>query len=273
MDYPKLNSIFSNLASLNRYTYMSKIALITGATSGIGAATSHLLAANGFDLILTGRRNKRLVELEHELATKYKAKCLLLCFDVRKLEQVQTALDSLAENWKAVDVLINNAGLAVGLDTVDNGEIDDWERMIDTNVKGLLYVSRKVTPWMKERKTGHIINISSIAGKESYPMGGVYCGTKHAVQAISHAMRIELLPYGIKVGTIAPGMVDTEFSNVRFKGDDERAKGVYKGMTPLSPKDIAETILFMITRPAHVNIDDLLIMPTAQGSARDVFRT
>ncbi len=251
---------------------MPKIALITGATSGIGAATSHLLASNGFDLILTGRRNKRLVEQEHELSSKYKVKCLLLCFDVRKLAQVQTALDSLPENWKAIDVLINNAGLAVGMDTVDNGEIDDWERMIDTNVKGLLYMCRKITPWMKERKKGHIINISSLAGKEAYPMGGVYCGTKHAVQAISHAMRIELLPYGIKVGTIAPGMVDTEFSNVRFKGDDERAKGVYKGMTPLSPDDIAETILFLITRPAHVNIDDVLIMPTAQGSARDVYR-
>jgi 3-hydroxy acid dehydrogenase / malonic semialdehyde reductase len=252
---------------------MPKIALITGATSGIGAATSHILASNGFDLILTGRRNKRLVEQERELSSKYKVKCLLLCFDIRKLEQVQTALDSLPDNWKAIDVLVNNAGLAVGLDTVDNGEIDDWERMIDTNIKGLLYMSRKVTPWMKERKKGHIINISSLAGKEAYPMGAVYCGTKHAVQAISHAMRIELLPFGIKVGTIAPGMVDTEFSNVRFKGDDERAKGVYKGMTPLSPDDIAETILFLITRPAHVNIDDVLIMPTAQGSARDVYRS
>jgi len=251
---------------------MSKIALITGATSGIGAATSHLLAANGFDLILTGRRNKRLVELEHELASKYKAKCLLLCFDVTKPEQVQSSLESLTENWKAVDVLINNAGLAVGMDTVDNGEIEDWERMIDTNVKGLLYVTRTVTPWMKKRKSGHIINISSLAGKEAYPMGGVYCGTKHAVQAISHAMRIELLPFGIKVGTVAPGMVDTEFSHVRFKGDDTRAKSVYNGLTPLSPIDVAETILFLITRPAHVNIDDVLIMPTAQGSARDVFR-
>jgi len=251
---------------------MSKIALITGATSGIGAASSHLLAANGFDLILTGRRNKRLVELERVLASKYKAKCLLLCFDVTKPEQVQSSLESLTENWKAIDVLINNAGLAVGMDTVDNGEIEDWERMIDTNVKGLLYVTRTVTPWMKKRKSGHIINISSLAGKEAYPMGGVYCGTKHAVQAISHAMRIELLPFGVKVGTVAPGMVDTEFSNVRFKGDDTRAKNVYNGLTPLSPFDVAETILFLITRPAHVNIDDVLIMPTAQGSARDVFR-
>lgn len=251
---------------------MSKIALITGATSGIGAATSNLLAANGFDLILTGRRNKRLVELERDLMSKYKIQCLLLCFDVRKLEQVQMALDSLPENWKAVDVLINNAGLAVGMDTLDSGEIDDWERMIDTNVKGLLYITRTVTPWMKKRKSGQIINISSLAGKESYPMGAVYCGTKHAVQAISHAMRIELLPFGIRVSTVAPGMVDTEFSKVRFKGDEERAKSVYKGFTPLSPVDVAETILFLIMRPAHVNIDDLLIMPTAQGSARDVFR-
>jgi len=188
------------------------------------------------------------------------------------LEQVQMALDSLPENWKAVDVLINNAGLAVGMDTLDSGEIDDWERMIDTNVKGLLYITRTVTPWMKKRKSGQIINISSLAGKESYPMGAVYCGTKHAVQAISHAMRIELLPFGIRVSTVAPGMVDTEFSKVRFKGDEERAKSVYKGFTPLSPVDVAETILFLIMRPAHVNIDDLLIMPTAQGSARDVFR-
>ena len=251
---------------------MSKIALITGATSGIGAATSHLLAANGYDLILTGRRNKRLVALEHELTSRYKIKCLLLCFDVRDLEQVQRALNSLTDNWKDVDLLINNAGLAVGLDTVDNGEIEDWERMIDTNIKGLLYMTRTVAPWMKERKKGHIINISSIAGKEAYPMGGVYCGTKHAVEAITHSMRIELLPYGIKVGVIAPGMVDTEFSIVRFKGDDARAKNVYQGFTPLSPVDIAETILFLITRPPHVNIDDVLIMPTAQGSARDVFR-
>jgi NADP-dependent 3-hydroxy acid dehydrogenase YdfG len=251
---------------------MSKIALITGATSGIGAASSHLLAANGFDLILTGRRNKRLVELERELASKFKVKCLLLCFDVTKQEQVQSSLESLPGNWKAIDVLINNAGLAVGLDTVDNGEIEDWERMIDTNVKGLLYVTRTVTPWMKQRKSGHIINISSLAGKEAYPMGGVYCGTKHAVQAISHAMRIELLPFGIKVGTVAPGMVDTEFSQVRFKGDAARAKSVYNGFTPLSPVDVAETILFLITRPVHVNIDDVLIMPTAQGSARDIYR-
>lgn len=251
---------------------MSKIALITGATSGIGAATSHLLASHGYDLILTGRRNKRLVELEHELASKFKVKCLLLCFDVRNLEQVQMALDSLPENWKNVDVLINNAGLAVGMDTVDNGEIEDWERMIDTNIKGLLYMTRTVTPWMKARKKGHIINISSLAGKEAYPMGGVYCGTKHAVQAITHSMRIELLPYGIRVGAIAPGMVDTEFSNVRFKGDDARAKSVYQGFSPLSPVDVADTILFLITRPPHVNIDDLLIMPTAQGSARDVYR-
>lgn len=251
---------------------MSKIALITGTTSGIGAATAHLLAENGYDLILTGRRNKRLVELENVLATKYKAKCLLLCFDITKLEQVQSSLDSLPANWKAIDVLINNAGLAVGLDTVDNGEFEDWDRMIDTNVKGLLYVCRTVVPWMKARKSGHIINISSLAGKEAYPMGGVYCGTKHAVEAITQAMRVELLPFGVKVGSIAPGMVDTEFSNVRFKGDNERAKNVYKGVTPLSPADVAETILFVITRPAHVNIGDMLILATAQGSARDVHR-
>ncbi|MCE1199464.1 MAG: SDR family NAD(P)-dependent oxidoreductase [Marinilabiliales bacterium] len=251
---------------------MSKIALITGATSGIGAATARLLAANGYDLILTGRRNRRLVDLEHEINANHKVRCLLLCFDVTDPEQVSASLNSLISGWKEVDVLINNAGLAVGLDTVDNGEVEDWERMINTNVKGLLYVTRIVTPWMKARKSGHIIHLSSIAGKEAYPNGGVYCATKHAVQAIAHAQRIELLPFGIKVSSIAPGMVDTEFSNVRFKGDHEKAKTVYKGVTPLYATDIAETILFMITRPPHVNIDDLLIMPTAQGSARDVYR-
>lgn len=251
---------------------MVKIALITGATSGIGKATAQTFAANGYDLIITGRRQDRLDELNNLLKKDYKIDTLSLCFDVRSLEQVQTAINSLSGKWKNIDILINNAGLAVGLEPVHAGLTDDWERMIDTNVKGLLYVSKMVSPLMIERRTGHIINISSVAGRESYANGAAYCGTKYAVQAITKAMRLELLPYAIKVSTIAPGMVETEFSVVRFKGDQQRADSVYKGIKPLSAEDIAETILFMVTRPAHVCIDDLLIMPTAQGSIRDVYR-
>ena len=197
---------------------------------------------------------------------------LTLNFDIRKRTETEEALNSIPEKWKAIDLLINNAGLAAGLAPVNSADVDDWETMIDTNVKGLLYASRIITPWMIERQTGHIINISSIAGKEAYPNGSVYCGTKHAVEAISKAMRIELLPFGIKVTTIAPGAVETEFSLVRFRGDKDRADQVYKGFTPLSGKDIAETILFVLSRPAHVSIDNLLIMPTAQASARDFNR-
>jgi len=195
-----------------------------------------------------------------------------LNFDIRIKEETEVALNHIPAEWKAIDLLINNAGLAAGLAPVNSADVDDWEAMIDTNIKGLLYASRIVSPWMVERKTGHIINITSIAGKESYPNGSVYCGTKQAVAAISKSMRIELMPFGIKVTTIAPGAVNTEFSLVRFRGDQERANQVYKGFTPLSGKDIAETILFVVSRPAHVNIDDLLIMPTDQASARDFNR-
>jgi len=190
----------------------------------------------------------------------------------RSKTETENAFNSLPENWKAVDLLINNAGLASGLAPINAADVDDWETMIDTNVKGLLYTTRIISEWMIQRKSGHILNISSLAGKESYPNGSVYCGTKHAVAAISKAMRIELLPYGIKVSTLAPGAVDTEFSLVRFHGDQQKADQVYNGFTPLSAIDIAETILFIVTRPPHVNIDDLLIMPTSQGSARDIFR-
>lgn len=251
---------------------MSKIAFITGATSGIGKATAQILAANNFDLILTGRRQDRLDEFTKSLSEQYKIDLLSLCFDVRSREQVETTINALTGKWRKIDLLVNNAGLAVGLEPVHGGVTDDWERMIDTNVKGLLYVSKAVAPLMIEQRQGQIINISSIAGREAYANGAVYCGTKHAVQAITKAMRIELLPYGIKVGTIAPGMVETEFSLVRFKGDQQRADNVYQGFDPLTADDIAETILFMATRPAHVSIDDVLIMPTAQGSARDVHR-
>lgn len=249
-----------------------KIALITGATSGIGYDTALILAENNYDLILTGRRIDRLNSLKQEIELKYKNKVLTLNFDIQKKEETDQALDSIEPEWQAIDVLINNAGLAAGLDPIFSAQIDDWETMIDTNIKGLLYVTRKVVNWMIERKEGHIINLSSIAGKEPYPNGSVYCGTKSAVATISRAMRIELLQYGIKVSSIAPGAVDTEFSTVRFHGDKERAQKVYNGFVPLTGKDIADTILFILTRPKHVNIDDLLITPTAQGSARDFHR-
>jgi len=249
-----------------------KIALITGATAGIGYETAILLAQNNYNLILTGRRYDRLNSLKKRIETDYSCEVLLLNFDIRIRKETETALNNIPEDWKAIDVLINNAGLAAGLGPVSSADVDDWENMIDTNVKGLLYATRIVTPWMIERQSGHVINISSIAGKESYPNGSVYCGTKHAVQAISKAMRIELMPHGIKVSTIAPGAVDTEFSLVRFRGDHDKAQQVYKGFSPLVAKDIAETILFVLSRPAHVNIDDLLIMPTNQASARDFNR-
>jgi len=249
-----------------------KIALITGATAGIGYETALILAQNNYNLILTGRRKERLEAIKQQLESEFGCEVLALNFDIRKRTETEEALNSIPEKWRAIDVLINNAGLAAGLAPVNSAHVDDWETMIDTNVKGLLYASRIITPWMIERQTGHIINISSIAGKESYPNGSVYCGTKHAVEAISKAMRIELLPFGIKVSTIAPGAVETEFSLVRFHGDKDKADQVYKGFSPLSGKDIAETILFVLSRPAHVNIDNLLIMPTAQASARDFNR-
>jgi NADP-dependent 3-hydroxy acid dehydrogenase YdfG len=251
---------------------MKKTAFITGATSGIGKATAQLLAANGFDLIITGRREALLNELSESIRNTSAADVLPLCFDIRDLNQVKHAVELLSGKWENIDILINNAGLAVGLEPVNSGDIDDWERMIDTNVKGLLYISRLLTPGMILRESGHIINISSIAAHEVYPNGAAYCGSKHAVMAITKAMRIELLPFGVKVSSISPGMVDTEFSIVRFKGDQQRADTVYKGLTPLYAPDIAEAILFMVTRPKHVNIDEMIIMPTDQGSARDFRR-
>jgi len=249
-----------------------KIALITGATAGIGYETALLLAQNNYDLILTGRRKERLDALENKLLSSSDSKIITLNFDIRVKTDTENALNSLPDKWKAIDLLVNNAGLAAGLAPINSADVDDWENMIDTNVKGLLYTSKIITSWMIERNSGHIINISSVAGRESYPNGSVYCGTKHAVSAISKAMRIELLPYGIKVTTLSPGAVETEFSLVRFRGDQQKADQVYTGFQPLSAKDIADTILFIVTRPPHVNIDDLLIMPTSQGSARDIFR-
>lgn len=251
---------------------MQKIALITGATSGIGKATAKILASNNFDVIITGRRKDLLAKTEAEIIKETGSKVFTLVFDVRNKAEVDEAIDSLPEEWKNISVLINNAGLASGLDPLNEGDFQDWEKMIDTNIKGLLYVSRKVSNLMIPQMKGQIINISSIAAKEVYPNGNVYCASKHAVAALTKGMRLDFLKYNIRVGSISPGMVETEFSIVRFHGDEEKASNVYSGMTPLSSGDIAEAILFMVNRPPHVNIDDITIMPTAQGSARDVIR-
>jgi len=250
-----------------------KTALITGATSGIGLETAKLLAQNNYRLILTGRRNDRLEIIKKEIESTYASEIICLHFDIRDQVATEQAIASLPNEWSCIDVLINNAGLAAGLAPINSADVVDWEQMIDTNIKGLLYMCRLITPGMIDRKSGHVINISSVAGKESYPNGSVYCGSKHAVMAISQAMRIELLPAGVKVSTVCPGAVETEFSLVRFKGDQDKAKKVYDGFMPLAAKDVAETIWFVLSRPAHVNIDDILVMPTAQGSARDVFRS
>lgn len=250
---------------------MKKIALITGATSGIGQATALKAAEAGFDIILTGRRQDRLEQLAEEIRQK-RSEVLSLCFDVRDAEAVKKAIENLDDKWKKIAVLVNNAGLAVGVSPLQEGILDDWERMIDTNIKGLLYVTRAVAPLMIQNNNGHIVNIASIAGKEVYPGGNVYCATKHAVDALSRAMRTDMLKHNIKVTNIAPGMVETEFSLVRYKGDATAAKNVYKGMTPLTNEDIADTILFAITRPAHVCLNDIVIMPTAQANSRDVKR-
>ncbi|HUX55279.1 MAG TPA: SDR family NAD(P)-dependent oxidoreductase [Williamwhitmania sp.] len=251
---------------------MKKLALITGATSGIGKATTLLLAENGYSLIITGRRAELLENLKKEAEVKYKADVLTLNFDVRNNEAVEAAINELPERWRKIDVLINNAGLAVGLNHIQDGVVDDWERMIDTNVKGLLYITRKVAPLMVEQNSGHIVNIGSIAGTEVYENGNVYCASKHAVEALTKAMRIDLLKNNIKVTGIRPGMVETEFSEVRFKGDMEKAEKTYQGLTPLFAEDIAETILFVISRPSHVNINEIVVMPTAQASATYVNR-
>jgi 3-hydroxy acid dehydrogenase/malonic semialdehyde reductase len=250
----------------------SKIALITGATSGIGAACAHMFAQQGYRLILVGRRSNLLDENSNHLKDKYGVEIQTLVADVRDKKVISDALESLPEEWKKVDVLINNAGLSQGLDPIHKGDTDDWDTMIDTNVKGLLYVTKVVSNWMIPHKSGHIINIGSIAGREVYPNGNVYCATKHAVDALNKGMRIDLLPYNIKVTSIDPGMVETEFSLVRFKGDQERAKGVYKGLQPLHAQDIADAIWFVASRPAHVNINDMLIMPTAQASAAITYK-
>ena len=244
-----------------------KTALITGATSGIGEAIALCLAKENYRLILTGRREERLDVLKNKLESEYNAKVQTLCFDVREYNEVEKAINNLSGEWKNIDILINNAGLAVGLSPLHEGVIDDWERMIDTNIKGLLYVTRVVTPGMVSGRSGHIINIGSIAGKHVYPNGAVYCATKYAVDAISKGMRLDFLPYGIKVTQICPGAVETEFSVVRFKGDKNRADVVYEGYQSLVAADIAESVHYAISQPEHVDIQDLLIMPTAQANS------
>jgi 3-hydroxy acid dehydrogenase/malonic semialdehyde reductase len=249
-----------------------KTALITGATSGIGKSCAHLFAQQGYQLVLVARREDKLKEVAKHLADKYAIEVKTLIADVRDKTVLTEVLESLPENWKQIDVLINNAGLSQGLDPIDKGDTNDWDTMIDTNVKGLLYVTKIVSNWMISAKKGHIINIGSIAGKEVYPNGNVYCATKHAVDALNKGMRMDLLPHGIKVTAINPGMVETEFSVVRFKGDEDKAKKVYEGLEPLLAQDIADAIWFVVSRPAHVNINDMLIMPTAQASATLVNR-
>lgn len=250
---------------------MNKTALITGATSGIGKATALKAAEAGFDIIITGRRGDRLQALAQEIRRKG-VDALPLQFDIRNPHEVQAAVDALQGKWREISVLVNNAGLAVGVSPLQEGILDDWERMIDTNVKGLLYITRAVAPLMIARNAGHIVNLGSIAGKEVYPGGNVYCATKHAVDALSRAMRTDMLKHNIKVTNIAPGMVETEFSIVRYKGDKAAADKVYQGLTPLTNDDIADTILFAITRPPHVCLNDIVIMPAAQANSRDVNR-
>ncbi|MXV52596.1 SDR family NAD(P)-dependent oxidoreductase [Pedobacter sp. HMF7647] len=245
---------------------MSKIALITGATAGIGEACAHIFAENGYNLILTGRRRERLHALANQLNQKYNVEIAEAAFDVRNKDAVIDNLENLPDDWKKVDVLINNAGLSQGLNPINEGDVSDWETMIDTNIKGLLYVTKVVSNWMIKRKEGHIVNLGSIAGKETYANGNVYCATKHAVDSLNKAMRIDLLPHKIRVTGIHPGAVETEFSEVRFKGDTERAKKVYEGFDPLTAKDIADVIWFTVSRPQHVNITDLIITPTAQAN-------
>ena len=245
-----------------------KTALITGATSGIGKTTASALAREGINLILCGRREERLAELKKELSKRVAV--YTLCFDVRDKEVVFEKINSLPEKFQKIDILINNAGNAHGLNPIQDGNIDDWDAMLDINVKGLLYVSKAIFPKMISQGTGHIINIGSTAGKEVYPNGNVYCASKYAVDALNQAMRIDLNKHGIRVGAVNPGLTQTEFSEVRFKGDTEKAKSVYEGFQALRPEDIADIIRFVVTRPYHVNIADLVVMPTAQANSTTV---
>ena len=249
-----------------------KTVVITGATAGIGEACAHIFAKNGYQLILTGRRQDRLEKLAAALSSKYQSKILCLAFDVRSFEETKEALNSLPNEWSQIDILINNAGLAAGFGPIQDGDIHDWNQMIDTNLKGLLHVSKCIIPLMIARNAGHIINIGSIAGKEVYLNGNVYCATKAAVDAITKGMRIDLLKYGIKVTQVAPGAVETEFSLVRFHGDEAAAAKIYEGFTPLTAKDVADVVYYAANLPAHVNINDMIVVPTAQANTSHTHR-
>jgi 3-hydroxy acid dehydrogenase/malonic semialdehyde reductase len=251
---------------------MSKTIFITGATSGFGEATAKLFAKNGHSVIITGRRQERLNELKQFITSTFNTNVLTLCFDVRSKELVNSAIESLTGDWKNIDVLINNAGLASGLNHIQDGDTDDWDKMIDTNVKGLLYISRAIMPLMISNKKGHIINIGSTAGKEVYENGNVYCASKHAVDAITKGMRVDLLKYGIKVTQIAPGAAETEFSVVRFHGDEQKAKAAYNGYTPMTAEDIADVIYYSTTLPPHLCINDLVLTSLAQANSFNTYR-
>jgi 3-hydroxy acid dehydrogenase/malonic semialdehyde reductase len=247
-----------------------RIAFITGATAGIGEATARILSKNNFKLVLCGRRKDRLEKLSKEFSKV--TEVITLQFDVTINKEVVTAIRSLPAEWKNIDVLLNNAGGAHGMDPIQTGSIEDWDAMIDSNVKGLLYVSREILPGMINRKSGHVINLGSIAGREIYPNGNVYCASKFAVDALTRGMRVDLNPHGIKVTAINPGLVETEFAIVRFKGDSDRAASVYKGIKPLNADDIADLVLFTVTRPSHVVVADMVVFPVAQASVTVVNR-
>jgi len=251
---------------------MNKIVFVTGATSGIGQATAHRFASNGYNIILAGRRSDRLNETAVEIQNKYKVNTLALELDVRDRQAVMESVSQLEDKWAEINILVNNAGLASGLDFIQDGNLDDWDQMIDTNVKGLLYISKAVIPGMIRRGKGHIINIGSTAGKEVYTKGNVYCASKHAVDAITKGMRIDLLGTGIKVTQIAPGAAETEFSLVRFHGNAEQAKKVYQGFQPMTPDDIAEVIFYTTTLPEHLCINDLVLTSVAQANSFYIHR-
>lgn len=245
---------------------MNKTAFITGVTSGFGKAFAFRLASMGYQLVITGRRKERLEKIAVQLKNDYQTNVLTLCFDVQKQDECIKAFDSLPDEFRKIDLLVNNAGLAAGASSFEECSVDDFERMIDTNVKGLLYISKLITPGMVERQSGHIVNISSIAGIEVYPNGSVYCGSKHAVAAITKGMRIDLVKHGIRVSSISPGMVETEFSIIRYHGDVEKANAVYAGIVPLNAEDIADALEFIVSRPDHVNILDIQINPSQQAN-------
>jgi 3-hydroxy acid dehydrogenase / malonic semialdehyde reductase len=250
----------------------NSIACITGASSGIGAACAKAFAAEGASLLLLARREERLTSTANELSHEYGVRVCTEMLDVRNLAQVTSVFNALPDEWRQIDFLINNAGLARGFHKLYEGEVQDWEEMIDTNVKGLLYVSRTVVPWMVKRGTGFVVNIGSIAGHQVYPNGNVYCASKHAVKALSEGLKMDLLGTGVRVCSVDPGLVETEFSIVRFHGDEQRAAQTYNNMKPLGPDDIADIVLFCVTRPPHVNVADVIVMPTAQASVSHVHR-